>query len=367
MKRRYWLVLLYCFLVKGGNAQSSVQEFMSLGFRDASLLASAYLSPLTKTYGLSANANWVQSAEPLKPFRVSLMASFNGLEVKDAMTYFNPSTLGLTQVRFQSPNSRIPTVFGTAFPEGLLSVYGKSPVNGQEELWVESAPPPGIAFSFFATPMIQASIGVGGGTELMFRFFPKNKFVLFDNMEGAVDLWGGGFKHSISQYFFNLRDAKRPFDWSIFTTVSRLNSSIGLYFNPDFSNLDVVYKGPPSPVKNQSVGITSTNWQVGTNLSKELGVFTFYGAINYQFSSTNVSLEGPFPYIEGYETAQGPNFGKVVINVKDNPIAFSNTYTGLGYQIGMRFRFLYVLSFYGEYAYAQSLNTVNAGLGILID
>lgn len=361
------MLIVFCIFSLKTRAQSGVQEFMRLGFRDATTLASAYLSPLTKTYGLSANANWVQSAEPLKPFRISLMASFNGLEVKDEMTYFNPASLGLTQVRFQSANDRIPTVFGTAFPQGLLSVYGKNPVSGREELWVESAPPPGIAFTFFATPMIQAAIGVGGGTELMFRYFPRNKFVLFDNMEGAVDLWGGGFKHSLSQYFFDLRSPKRLFDWSIFTTVSRLNSSIGLYFNPDFTNLDVVYKGPATPVKDQAVRVTSTNWQIGTNLSKEIGLFTLYGALNFQFSSTNVALEGPFPYIEGYETVQGPDFGKVVVNVKDNPISFANTYTGLGYQVGMRLKFLYILSFYGEYAYAQSLNTVNAGLGILID
>jgi hypothetical protein len=164
-----------------------------------------------------------------------------------------------------------------------------------------------------------------------------------------------------------LRKADRPFDWSIYSTVSRLNSPIGIYINPDFSNLSVVYKGPATPVKDQSVRVTSTNWQLGTNISKELGLLTFYGAVNYQFSSTNVALEGPFPYIEGYEINQGPDFGKVIVNVRDNPISFGNTYTGWGYQAGFRLRFLYVFSFYGEYARAQSLNTVNAGLGLLID
>jgi hypothetical protein len=357
MDKRVLITVAALLILTKSKGQGELSKYLQTGLVDAQLLGKAYIAPLANVYGISANANWVQSAKVLKPGRFRIGTSISAIELTDVMKNYDPSQLGLESVELSTSMNKLPTVFGQSNPTGMINVFGKNQA-GNRELWTSFHIPPGLGYKWFAAPQVQFSIGIGLNTQLMFRYFPKNKFVLFDNIEGSVSLFGLGFMHHLSPYIFKKK--KDIMDISVFASYNRLTSDIATTLLPDYTDARYTVTVPVTNFLNQNLGLVADNWQIGLAISKKLSSFTFFTNVAYQASDIKLGFQGQYPFINGYDPQ---NNNKLLVGAYRNPLTLNFVEPNFQFQAGMKVKFLWAMYLTASYSYIGSTNMFNAGAG----
>lgn len=356
----------------GVSAQDLAGNFIRSGISDANRLAEAYLSTTIKGMGQGLNDGWHNTAKPLGVLGLDLRFSVGFGFVPEADRTYNFYGIGLNTdhskpylVLPAGTNPNQPTVYGEHSsnpPEAQVRVS----YAGFDTLLTTFTMPTGSGYHISPSiPMIQGSVGIPFNTEVNVRFFPETKFL--ENYR--IGLFGIGFKHDLVQWIPAYRDlalsSKRPFDWSVYASYTRLMASYGdgplLEVDPNAYNPD-----PSIRYDNQRIEFTGNSWSIGTIISKELGLhvlnITPFAGVNYAWSGVSLKFAGDYPLVVPNDEFSPfhPQVSKIQ-RVSD-PVSFESTLSNVRLNAGVRIK-LALVTLSAEYNLGK-YNTMSIGLGL---
>ncbi|MEA3504646.1 MAG: DUF6588 family protein [Bacteroidota bacterium] len=291
------LLVLLVFPFGMLKAQDEIAIFINESKVDANKMAKAYGTPLLKSLGTDFNNGWINTADPMNfgEFDVRIVTTGSFAPKSDKTFDFN--ALNLTH--FQSSESELPTIFGTA-TDAELTVLG-TVEDGTELEIIGDYTIPTIEAGGFPLAMPQVDIGLFKGTELMIRGLPPMDMPTFDDNLKRLETtyWGLGLKHDIKQWIPGLK--LLPFSWSVFGTYSNANLTMnGPFWEPadieeNFDNNTFTNPNPEN-YDSQKMEFDTKGWTIGTVVSKKFPVITLFGGFEYNASTTKLAMTGHFPY-----------------------------------------------------------------------
>lgn len=331
MKKIILLTLFSSFLTQDTYSQDNLDEFFDSflyqtvdgSLSDSETIVEGYMSPLGSALGSGLNAGWYNTAKTHGLGRFDVTAGIHFIGFPNESKSFNPSN-DLNYLVIEN-NENIPTFIGgnTNSQIGILDPTG----NFQ---YLFDAPR-GTDLPVLPVPYFQGSVGLIKSTELMFRISPLK--IDFGQLE--LGYWGFGFKHDIMQW---IPVAKRiPIDLSILAGYSQLSSKFNFY---DDKNMDFKVKAFTSSLI----------------LSKKLSFITLYSGLGYNYSSSNLKLNGE--YVIG-----NPQEEQITLN---NPLDlnFGGT-NGFKGNLGLRMKIL-IFTIHAQYTKAE-YDIFSIGLGLNAD
>jgi hypothetical protein len=298
-------------------------DFLAGGVDDAELISQRFLNPLGNALGANLNSGWYCTAKPHKLGGFDIRISASTAWAPDMDRTYNVGDLHLSN-DVDNPGGISPTVAGEKTDSRPELVYAQNvPGVGSVE-YARFTLPNGTGVKYMPLPMLQAGIGLPFGTDVAVRYLPNVDLGKSNN----IGLWGVGLKHSISQHIPGLK--KLPvLDISAQGAYTHLST----YANINYFPSDIVvdenhdYVNDPDVWLDQKLEMDVTAWTVNLVVSETLPVISFYQAIGYSNSVTDLAFTGnyPFPVIE--DNPGSPYFGEVVVNdiegegIINNPIS----------------------------------------------
>ena len=162
--------------------------------KDAIYFTDLYITPATDAAVYQAASSWVNTPQKAELWDFTLGIHVNTFLVpkSDRSFQLNNSDLSFFQIEGQD-SAMTPTALGS---DEFVTLKGEL---GGSDVILKS--PEGIDRDFVVYPYLQGSLGIGFGTEAIAKFSPR---VTLKNVEYQV--YGLGFKHSLSQYFKSVED-----------------------------------------------------------------------------------------------------------------------------------------------------------------
>ncbi len=333
------------------------------GVDDAEQMLTEYLRPMANALGANINGGWYNTAKVHKfgGFDVTFTASV--AFAPDAHKTYDLSTLTLAALY----DDNIANTIAGAKNTGPELSYQQD-ILGNPVTYLEYDHPAGTGVNFIPSPMINASVGLPKGFEIIGRYMPTIKI---GNTDAKVGIWGVGFKHDIKQWIPVL--SKMP--------VLQLAVMYG-YTNVKL-NMELTSITPElieATDATESVSFDDQNFDVVTQghtanalVSANLPVVCFYGGVGVSITQTNLKMNGyyPVPYIvtDPNDPNFDPTFTPVVTDqsaLKDPiDIEIKNQDGGTTkprLNAGVRFKFT-VVTLHFDYTWAN-YSVATAGLGI---
>lgn len=337
-------------------AQNEIIEIVKTGPEDALKLARAYFEPAFRGMGSGLNSNWYNTARAHDLGGFSLtVASVNMAFVPSKDQSFDVRELGLESefARLKNPENDFtaPTVSGKSQPGAEFGIYAVNPNTGQEKEVGSFRLPKGSGVHVVPVPMIQANAGLIKGTEVSLRLIPK---IRPWKDYGSVQLYGGGLKHDVKQYFPGIRDL--PFDLSLMAGFTFFMYEYPLDLPPPAHTEP--RSGNPGDYTTQRVEARFKGLTTNVVFSKRFAVLTLFGSAGYNFSGTDIDLLGTYPIINNLR-ADG------VAEYEDftDPFSF-NSKQGRSFKANVGFRLqLALFMLYAEGSLAD-YPSVSAGIGL---
>ncbi len=216
------------------------------------------------------------------------------------------------------------------------------------------------------SPMINASIGLIKGTEVMGRYMPSVNL----KDVGKFGLWGIGLKHDIKQWIPGLN--KVPvFHMAIMYgyTKMKINADIPAI---EPSDLNAVANFGASPVPDwneQALDLEFKSHTANLLVSANLPVVSFYGGAGISVSNSRFILMGPFPVPTAVQDGMSAQLSVGPDEVEIDPfdIEIKNQDGGVmkpRLNAGIRFKFA-VITLHVDYTRAN-YNVLTGGLGISV-
>lgn len=313
-KKIYFLALLFLSALFNHSlrSQSFSDLVKQLGVQD---LASQYLKPAADAIGFSFNSGLYHTAHIDNAFHV-----YVGLK---GMWAFIPESDLTFEAKFPAYLTALgyPTKVTTATAFGDKgAVLRSSMKDSLGKNYPDILLPNGIntRATFLFVPHV--TIGQVAATELMIRVIPP---LTLDPEIGKLSLYGGGIKHSPSQYL-NL-----PVDVAVMIAFQKFK--VG-------DALDV------------------TNYNANIHASKNLTFVTLYGGFGYE----GYDIKALYTY------KPDPNISGIPSELK-NPQAFSLDFTGRNFRftVGASVEFIPLVDFNVDYSFGvHDVLTVGAGISL---
>lgn len=320
-----------------GVGSATAQDIIDALRLVSSKYASRYIEPFTSAFGADYNTGLFHTADngPRKGlhgyFGIKVFATLiDGSDKRFSTTYTVDVAIdrivGGKAVTLRAPAlvtvRDAPTIFGDSLRGSVtvrvlddirITVDGEEFIVAVDTVFTFKTPRGLIDLPLMPAAAPQLEIGTFLGTDVMVRYVPS----ITSEDIGRFGLFGGGIRHSISQYFPSL-----PFHLAIQGVGQRL------FFDDDNGN---------------SI-IELTTWAVNLQASKKFGGLTVYGSvqaedanikISYVFDSPNLIENGqsgdevavvdaPDPVTIGLDL-DGANLfrGIIGLSVKAGPVLFS--------------------------------------------
>lgn len=316
-------------------------------------LLKAYIRPYTNALGADLSSGWYNTAKPHKLGGFDLTFTLNTAIVPTVDRSFNPNDLGLNGITSNSNSS--PTAMGENKPGAQLTYEAGGYTLAEFEL------PKGTGLSFAPAPMIQASVGLIKGTEIMGRFTPKLQL----GSGSEFGLWGVGLKHSIKQWIPALKRIP-VLHLSVMGGYTSLNAETALNFMPSHYGDYIDYIGvDDSYFKGQMMDLEISSFTSNLVVSANLPIVCFYGGVGFSSTNTTLALNGNYP-VPTYNVTENRTEITKASSVTD-PVDMeikhkSGSTTDPRYNVGMRLKFA-VITIHFDYTYAN-YSVATAGLGI---
>lgn len=322
---------------------------------DAQLLFSEYLKPFANGFGAGVNSGWVDRARSHGLLGFHVKVNFSAAIVPDIDQSFLLDEIGLTRLQLADPNRpETPTFSGSSSSDARLVL------REQGLDLAEFTMPPGTGFGYIMTPMIQAGLGLPNDTDVMIRFVPPFSFLDY----GEMYLYGIGVKHELNQWLPG--GAFLPLTFSVMAGYTSFGTSAGLRARPtDFdpqNDLDPKNLGGPESDtwSGQEIQFSTDAWTANLIVGKSIPMLSVYGGVGVEGSTTNVSVEGDFPY---YEPVFHESEYRRSLDALTDPLEISfdgaNRFRAMA---GVRIS-LPLLTFNVDYTYAD-YSIVTAGIGV---
>jgi hypothetical protein len=189
-------VLLYLANVKAVAQNPAIDPAIGNLIQDAIYFTDLYVSPAADAAVYQAASSWVNTPQKAELWDFTLGLHVNTFFVpkSDRSFRLNNSDLSFFQIEGQD-SALTPTALGSDQYVTLSGVLGGSDVSLKS--------PEGVDREVVVYPYIQGSLGIGFGTEAIAKFSPT---INLKNV--SYQVYGLGFKHSISQYFTKIEDKK---------------------------------------------------------------------------------------------------------------------------------------------------------------
>ncbi|NVN95804.1 MAG: hypothetical protein HXX18_11030 [Bacteroidetes bacterium] len=345
-------IVLGIILLLGINnikAQSDMVELLAVGKLEANHLIGNYASPFLETFGNNLNNGWYTTAAPLKTGRFTLTIGGTASFVpKDKQSFLiNPAEY--THIKnLANDNTSItaPTVFGDKTPITDLFAYYD---NGNGSILKKRIPLKGTGFNFSPLPVVQMSVGLLKGTEVMIRIIPK-----LDLGDYKANYFGVGLKHDIKQWIPFM--SKLPFDLSFIGAFT--NANLDMKGN-NFLQVEASINNPMGDIfNNQTISFSSSAWNANLAISKKFSVLTLVGSIRLSHYKTTLDLKGNYPI-----TTLDSDGVKTITNIVD-PIGIESSATNIGFNGGLRIKLGFIALFAEGSFVPSGYSSATAGLNI---
>lgn len=344
MKKTYFLPIVTILLSFASYAQDSdFDQFLVASENDARLLLSNYSEPVFTALGYGFANSWYNTAETHKPLGFDITISANAVMWPTTAETFNPNTIGLTSV--SNLPSRLETLVGPGdINESMtISYQGTDPSGVNYRVQEDITAPQGFAgelpFKALPVPMAQVGIGTFKNTDLKLRFTPS---ITQDDLE--IQMYGAGLMHDITQWIPGLK--LTPVHISALIGYSRINAiydlnGVGLNGSDQFAEFSI------------------DSWTYQLLVSKNLSIFTFYGAIGGNSGTSNFDMLGRYEY-EATNIDNGQPFTRVL----NDPLTISSSVNSFRATAGFRIK-LAVITIHADYT-LQEYDIISAGIGLTV-
>lgn len=328
-------------------AQNSVAELAQAG-PDASKLASAYLSPIFKGFGIGLNSGWANTAHSKNLGRFDIRFGVTGAMIPKKDDTYDFNSLGLSDaVRLKSgENPFSPTAAGEKINGPIVEIY-----NGDDKVR-EFNLPKGSDIPLIPAPQVQATVGLIKGIDVSLRAIPEIKM----GDVGSINMIGGGIKVELLPLIAGKTAGKLlPFDLAVALGYTQFSYNKELDYTPP--------PGSPQVDDNQQIEAKISGINTQLILSKKLLVFTPFIALGYNTSKTSGGLKGDYNVVTGSESVIGlPGTYQPTYTTRKDPVSldkknFSSFRSDIGIQLNLA-----IIRFYASYS-ASEYNSFNAGLG----
>ena len=277
MKRTIYILVINLIFSLTIKSQDLIKDFLTGPLNDSKLLIEGYMAPFGEWLGTGLNSGWYNTAQPHQ---------FPGFDVTGGIHFITPPNQAkqfqpnLDQLIVNSNDGTLPTFIGQA--ENTEITY-LNPITNEYEILFNA--PGGLNWDqSIPMPYVQGSIGLVKKTEILFRLAPRVKV-----QDLKMGYFGIGFKHDIKQWIPGIKIL--PFDLSCSGGFSRLNSN--LTFNPG-----------------QDLNFNVKAFNSNIILNKKILGFTPYMGLGYQYSQSELSLNGEYTILDwdGSEISEGESF-----------------------------------------------------------
>ncbi len=359
--------------------QADVAKFLNAGIKDAETLTNLYMEPFGKAFSTALSGGWYNTGAPHKLLGFDVTLSVNYVMYPESSKEFDLKSKQWDMLYYNvNGDTKSPTISGEDKSDLKVGLQADIPNPlGGDPIHFENANlfnlPPGVYPSDLPVPagiplpMVNASIGLVKGTEIMGRYVPKISAV---EKFGSFSLWGAGFKHDFKQWIPVVK--LFPFDASIMAAYTKINFSfydIG-YYPTDFEGIVnelTAVNRQTAITKTQKVELNTSAFTTNLILSKKLLMFTVYGSVGMYSSKFDISLKGKYPIPElrvNTSDILNPRVEPALTDggVKEDPFSIKTKATDFRAGLGLRVKLLLV-TIHADYTY-QDYSMITAGLGI---
>jgi hypothetical protein len=285
--------------------------------------------------------------------RVSVSASV--VPVRDRS--FDVGDLNLNTVKLLNGPSETPTIFGEDSETSTLGTTFFNSSTQQEEQVYSFNMPKGSGHNFVPAPMAQFSLGLPGHTQVTLRYSPE---LVIDN-DYSLRVFGIGGLIGLNQLLF---DDQLPIDISLQAGTMDLRGNAKFNVLPS-DNEQIENQFPDSHWEGQAIQLDTNTFTANVIIGKRLSVLSLFGGVGYQYASTKITTEGPYPFV--VPIVDDSNSGSATHEVQSINAPINITLDGANKThaiVGLRLN-LGLLSLSASYTAAE-YSTFKAGLGIMI-
>ena len=256
------LITLFCLSLTA-KSQEIIKDFLNGPLNDTEKLIEGYMAPFGEWLGSGLNSGWYNTGKPHRFPGFDVTAGIHLITPPNNRMMFAPN---LDELIINSENGELSTFIG---PSSTTEIGYN--INGEFQKLFDS--PEGLNWEKgMPMPYIQGSIGLIKKTEILFRMTPK-----VNAQDLKLGYWGIGFKHDIKQWIPGINVL--PFDLSILAAYSKLTSN--LTFNPG-----------------QNLHFDIKAFNSNLILSKKILGLTPYIGVGYQYSKSNLALNGDYTILD---------------------------------------------------------------------
>lgn len=344
--------------------------FMRAGESDAGILLQEYLKPAGIAFGGNLNNGWFSRAGTHRHLGIDLTVSAAATYIPASDRMIDMQSLDLKTITCVDDRSNAipcpdsPTLVGPDEPGALIGSTEtmEDPRTGQQRRLYQTTLPSGSGFPYVPSPMIQASVGLLGHTDLTVRFFPPVTVG-----DAQVNLTGIGAKHRVNRWFPG--GESLPLDLSLQAGFTRMATKVEMDVRPE---TDSQTENPhdASQWDNQRAEFKSNAAVINALAGKDFSLFSLYASVGYQFSTTTLVTSGSYPAIArnpDFDPGSPPGPGnqpKIVESLEDPvDLEFRNEGT-VRATAGFSLQF-WVLSLNGAFTYSR-YPVFRAGVGVSI-
>lgn len=355
------LSCLVLFLITASPAYSQVEDsgqILRAGTEDAQVLLKEYLRPFGAGFGADMNSGWFTSARPLRKFGFDLRASVSASLVPVNHRSFDISRLNLNSVKLLNGPAKTPTVFGDDKETSTLGSTEFNSSTQQEEEVYSFNMPKGSGFHIVPAPMAQFTLGLPGHSQVTLRYSPE---VVIER-DYMIRLFGIGGMIGLNQLFF---DSQLPIDISLQAGIMDLTANAKFNILPPRDS-HIENRFQDSHWEGQAINLDTNTFTTNLIIGKKFSILSLFGAVGYQYASTTITTEGPYPIVvpldEDDRTLDNTTHEIQSVAVPiDITLDGANTIHALG---GLQLK-LGFISLTASYSLSE-YSTVRAGIGIMI-
>ncbi|MCA1802525.1 MAG: hypothetical protein LC662_08710 [Rhodothermaceae bacterium] len=358
-------VFLFCLLVISAtpaNAQiEDTGKLIQSGIDDSNILIREYLKPAARGFGAGLNAGWFNSASTHSVLGFDVTFRLNAAIVPGSDKAFDIAELGLQKITLANSGSGItPTASGSSQSGPEVVVLETVEMMGGMQHTLELARftmPAGSGFGYVPTPMLQASVGLPTGTDIIIRMLPTYTIDEY----GSFSLWGLGVKHDLKTWLPG--GDLIPFDLSVMAGYTNFTTTTGYTVEPGSGSYetDPGNYDRPETWDNQRLDIGSSAFTVNALIGKTFPVITLYGGVGYETSTMNIKSIGNYPVIIPEKLGDfytGNRELDIITDPLDIQIRGTNNFRALA---GLRLKLL-ILTISADYTVAEySMASVGVG------
>lgn len=358
------LILLFLMTPKELEAQlGDFKSFIQGGTDDAEMLATEYLRPFGSGFGANLNTGWNNTAPVHGVLGFSATVKTGMALVPDKDHHFDLHELDLNNMQvsspFADPETLTPTLSGADQPGPTMEAFVEYEFDGEEHKQVISSfdMPPGVGHRVVRTPIIQGNVGLIRDTEISLRYMPP----LFEYEDFDYQVFGGGIKHELNQYF--PAGGLWPVTIALQGGFTRILASFDDFsLTPDdYRDVDPDHDFAASEWEDQQLSLTTDAWNVNLLVGRNFPLISVFGGVGIEGSTIQILTEGNYPVLEPAPTADDRE--RFTVQSVEEPVDFSfdgrNRLRGL---LGVRLRLGFIY-FTAEYTIAD-YNVINGGIGV---